>query len=241
MTKILFLINSFVLVWMSSVTFAFADNKGSLFGSIVDKDNSYIVGASVTIEDLITQKKYSIVTNDDGSYEITLTPSIYKMEVKKEGFCLKMRSPFEIKPKEKLNINLNLVDCSIETVIVIGNDKKDSGTISQYQIPYKEDKLLIDSSNSFIGTAWIQYGKKTLLDSEINYEQMSAKDTMVIPVYLSYNAIQVSANSMLLQPSNTFIVKGNVLFEDGKNSYNFEELIFNLKNGKYVFISSKSK
>ncbi len=239
MIRNLLLISLITIIWGNSNVSELNKNASFLYGSVANNNDGYVVEANIVIENLITKKSYSLVTNDDGEYKISLLPSVYKIEVKKAGFCPQTRAPFEIKSNEKLNINLNLLVCSIESIVVVEKEKKNSGIISQYQIPYKEDKLIIDTINSLTGNAWIQYGKKNFLNNKVNYEEISFKDNTTASIYLSYNTIQVSTNSLTLKSPNTFNAKGNVVFEDGKNRYKFEEVVFTLKDGKYTFISSK--
>ena len=79
------LLGFFALLFL--VTYAQAQNVGSLQGAVSDPSGAAVVGARVTATDLSSDVTRSTTTDKAGEYSFSqLAPGTYKVEVTKEGF-----------------------------------------------------------------------------------------------------------------------------------------------------------
>jgi hypothetical protein len=128
--------------------------------------------------------------------------------------------------------------CGTESVVVIEEDKKNSGLVRKAHLPYAEQKFYL-GGESIPDTLYIRFGSRSELNNQIKYGPFLLEDGSQSPVYLSYNTIQLFADSVTRGPENVFTAKGNVILEDGKSSRTFEEVTFRPKNGTYTVTYSK--
>jgi len=76
-----------LLVLLLAATGAWAQNAGSLQGSVLDPTGANVVGATVKLVDLATNAPRMTTTDATGGYGfVQINPGVYKLEVSKDGF-----------------------------------------------------------------------------------------------------------------------------------------------------------
>lgn len=215
---------------------------GVVSGSITDTNNAFITKAAITLQNVVTKESRAVKTDDYGMYNISLTPGIYEVTARRTGFCPQTRAPFEVKADSKLSINLRLYVCGIGLVISIDSkDKRNSGSYDALIYPYKEEKIMIGSSSDAGSLAIIRYGVKHPGKESTVYDAIVEENDSKPAVWLSYNTLQVSADSMTQSSTNVFSAVGNVILEDGQIAREFKEIQFSLNEGNYTILASKTK
>ncbi|GIU82425.1 MAG: TonB-dependent receptor [Acidobacteria bacterium] len=105
-----------MLVFISKI---FAQDGAVLSGTVVDATGAVIVGATVKLLDLATNREITAVTNGEGRYEITgLRPGAYRLSVSSQGFATSARSIL-ILEGTRLEENFTLAPGAIRDVVTV--------------------------------------------------------------------------------------------------------------------------
>jgi hypothetical protein len=98
----------------------FAQYGASLQGSVIDPQNAMIPGAKLTLTDTETNRTLTAQSNDTGTYVFSnLAPSLYRLEVTRDGFKKKIIDHFKLLAEQANNLNVVLeVGGTAETVTV---------------------------------------------------------------------------------------------------------------------------
>src|ERR1700730_6496018 len=68
-------------------TVVFAQNVGSLQGTVADPSGSSVIGATIQLTDLDNNATRTATTDSSGTFSFKqLNPGVYKVEVSKDGF-----------------------------------------------------------------------------------------------------------------------------------------------------------
>ncbi len=105
-------------------TLAAVKQAGSISGKIIDSRGNPLVGASLQV----MQKGGNAQSSVDGSYQITLTPGQYTIEVTYVGFQTKRITDIKISEKENTPLNIVMADDAqnLQTVVVTSSYQKAS-------------------------------------------------------------------------------------------------------------------
>ncbi|WP_339726100.1 TonB-dependent receptor [uncultured Paraglaciecola sp.] len=120
---------------------ALANNtNGAITGNSVTTSGSVLTGVTVSIENLDTGLKRSVVSNDDGAFRFPLLPpGPYKIVAEKDGFNTTIEENVQVGISGKVNLNLTLNDASMERIAVTGS------AISLVDITSNSTGIVIDS------------------------------------------------------------------------------------------------
>lgn len=91
-----------------------------LSGKVVDATQSPISGATVQVTDITTNKKFEVVTDEEGFYVFTaLEPGTYRVEVMKTGFSPAVRESIVLNVSASVRLDFKLEVAGVtETVLV---------------------------------------------------------------------------------------------------------------------------
>jgi hypothetical protein len=120
------------LILLVSVFAAGQEFRGSITGKVTDPNGAIVPGATVTVQNVLTNVDTTATTNDDGSYSFpVLQPGSYKLTVSKQGFKVEIRDKVEIRVADKLTIDVQLQTGNVsETVTVVANAVLETGMVS---------------------------------------------------------------------------------------------------------------
>ncbi|MGJ8680793.1 TonB-dependent receptor [Paraglaciecola sp.] len=118
----------------SAAALAVATCLGAFQPALASNTNGYITGNSVTtsgqelsnvaisVENLETGLKRSVVSSADGSFRFPLLPpGVYKLVAEKDGFTSTIEERINVGISGKVNLNLALADSSVERIEVLGS------------------------------------------------------------------------------------------------------------------------
>jgi hypothetical protein len=120
---------------------ALANNtNGAITGNSVTTSGSVLTGVTVSIENIDTGLKRSVVSNADGAFRFPLLPpGPYKIVAEKDGFSTTVEESVRVGISGKVNINLALNDSSMERIAVTGS------ALSLVDITSNSTGIVIDS------------------------------------------------------------------------------------------------
>jgi hypothetical protein len=97
-----------------------AQYGASLQGSVTDAQGAMIPGATLTLTDTETGRVLSVESNSTGTYVFSsLAPSLYHLEVSRDGFKKKVIDNFKLLAEQTNNLNVTMeVGGAAETVVV---------------------------------------------------------------------------------------------------------------------------
>ena len=109
---------------------------GSMAGTIIDPSGGAIPGASVTITNLGTSEKRSMVSDATGGYRfVNLTPGRYRIEVEMAGFKHFTRDNLLVEVQAALRIDVSMQVGQLNEVVEVSSAspllQTESGTLSQ--------------------------------------------------------------------------------------------------------------
>src|ERR1035437_9360360 len=74
---------------------------GSIVGNVKDSSEAVVAGVSVTLTNLETKQSREMTTTETGSYSFaTVSPGIYEIKIRKEGFTPYTRSGVSVTPND---------------------------------------------------------------------------------------------------------------------------------------------
>jgi hypothetical protein len=120
MKKSILLIAS-LIVTVLLTTFSLAQtNRGSISGTVADKNGAVIPGATVTITNTGTNQSQKLTTSAEGSYSAAaLEPVVYRISVEAPGFKKALVDNIKVNTASTLTVNLTLEPGAVETVVNI--------------------------------------------------------------------------------------------------------------------------
>jgi outer membrane receptor protein involved in Fe transport len=120
---------------------ALANNtNGAITGSSITSSGSVLTNVAVSIENLNTGLKRSVVSNADGAFRFPLLPpGQYKIVAEKDGFRTTVEESVTVGISGKVNLNLTLTDASVERIEVTGS------AISLVDITSNSTGIVIDA------------------------------------------------------------------------------------------------
>ena len=119
-----------------SATMAVAQStSATVTGAVTDSTGAAISGASVTVENVQTNVKATVVTNSAGFYRVSgLLPGFYRAVVDKNGFKSVVRDGIELHGQDELAINYSLTVGSVTESVTVSSSapllQSDSATVS---------------------------------------------------------------------------------------------------------------
>lgn len=186
------------------------EERSFLTGTVLDTNNSVIVGATVIVEGRVSKNPISTTTAEDGTYSLQLPAGIYRISVDKAGFCRTRRADFRLRTSNT-TINFTLVVCPLVHSLIL-EDGKYKGEISRNQPPFKEDEFSIDSSSVVLNLV-IQYGERIETAKAIHYKGFALSDR-AFGVVATYNLMTLRADRLLFDRKSLRLrAEGNVVFE----------------------------
>ena len=95
---------------------------GSIVGNVKDSSEAVVAGVSVTLTNLGTKQSREVTTTETGSYSFaTVSPGIYEIKIRKEGFTPYTRSGVSVTPNDTARVDITLnVGAVSESVTVTG-------------------------------------------------------------------------------------------------------------------------
>lgn len=96
---------------------------GTVTGEVKDASGAMVAGAAVTVRNTATNGIRSVVTNEEGIYNVpALVPGMYDVKVEKSGFKSATRAPFELQVQQTARVDITLDIGSVsESVEVMGS------------------------------------------------------------------------------------------------------------------------
>jgi outer membrane receptor protein involved in Fe transport len=101
---------------------ALANNTGAITGNSITTNGVVLSDVSVSIENLETGLRRSVVSNKDGEFRFPLLPpGNYKISAKKDGFTTTVEENVSVGISGKVDISLALQNSSMERIVVEGS------------------------------------------------------------------------------------------------------------------------
>src|SRR5262245_39624506 len=130
---------------------------GTLLGTITDPHNAVVAGATVTITEVNTNIKRSVVTNESGNYVFDHLPlGKYLIEVEHEGFKKVLKSDVDVTVNNTTRTDLGLEPGTVSEQVTISavetplqTDRADTGRIvekrlvSELPLPFQNFQYLV--------------------------------------------------------------------------------------------------
>ncbi|MCL5744175.1 MAG: carboxypeptidase-like regulatory domain-containing protein, partial [Acidobacteria bacterium] len=110
-----------VLATLAGMAFA-QEYRASISGTVTDPTSAAVVGAKVTVTDVLKNTRTEVVTNAVGFYSVPfLLPSRYKLTVEASGFKKFVREDIVLGVNDKLGLDVALeVGALADSVTVTG-------------------------------------------------------------------------------------------------------------------------
>jgi len=226
------------LVALSSQAQA-VEERSFLTGTVLDTNNSVIVGATIMVEDRISKNPISTTTTEDGTYRIQLPLGIYRISVNKAGFCPTRRADFRLRASNT-TINFTLVVCPIVHSLILENGKY-KGETARNQPPFKEEEFSIEPSSEGLNLV-IQHGERTETKKTIHYKGFALNDRTFFGVVATYDLITLRADRLVFDRKSLRLrAEGNVVFEMGEKRTRalLVEVDLHGREPKFTFKSQK--
>ena len=98
------------LVWLLAASVSFGQTfYGSIIGSVNDATSGAVPQANVTLTNLGTSERRSMLTDSSGTYQfVNLVPGQYKVEVEKTGFRRFSRDPIAVEVQSTVRIDVGM-------------------------------------------------------------------------------------------------------------------------------------
>jgi hypothetical protein len=181
--------------------------SGTITGQVVDAQGAAVPGAEVTATNAGTGVTVTTTTNNNGSYTFsTLRPSVYRINVRKEGFKEAIRSDIALHVQDKLEININLeVGSSAESIQV--NAGAAANIETETSVSTTVDRHFVENmplnGRSFQALIALTPGNVTAKTYYTNAGQFSVNGQRTDANYFSIDG--VSANVGITQGSNVYL------------------------------------
>ena len=190
------------------------EERSLLTGTVLDTNNSVIVGASVIVEGRVLKNPISTTTAEDGTYSIQLPVGIYRISVNKAGFCRTRRADLRLQTSNT-TINFTLVVCPIVHSLIL-EDGQYKGETARNQPPFKEEEFSIEPSSGGLNLV-IQYGERIETEKGIYYKGFALSDRACFGVVATYDLMTLRADRLLFdRKSSRLKAEGNIVFEMGE-------------------------
>lgn len=204
------------------------EQTGHLKGTVVDFiSGAWIARATIVFEgSRITR---SVITGEGGSYEVELPIDVYRISVKRLGFCLARRAVFRVQPSSETRIDFTLVPCAMASVGITKNGQYKGEMCSDVR-PFDYDSFQVSSSPDVSLELLLRFGERREDENGIEYEGAAVKHLVFgersrevlekhkyLGVMVSYDSLTIYADKVRLT-KKTFEIEahGNVVVEDGK-------------------------
>ena len=100
--------------------FGQSTSTGTVVGQVTDETDSPVVGATVTLIDLMTSNRKATTTNETGRYVfVNVNPGIYDLTVEKTGFALAKVTQQEVSIGRQLTVDARLKVGQLAQTIVV--------------------------------------------------------------------------------------------------------------------------
>ena len=215
------------------------EERSLLTGTVLDTNNSVIVGATIIVEGRVLKNQINTTTAEDGTYSIQLPVGIYRISVNKAGFCRTRRADFRLRTSNT-TINFTLVVCPIVHSLIL-EDGKYKGETSRNQPPFKEDEFSIDPSSGVLNLV-VQYGERIETEKAIHYKGFALSDRSCFGVVATYDLMTLRADRLLFDRKSLRLrAEGNVVYEMSEKRTNAVLVEVDLHDGepKFTFKSQK--
>jgi Carboxypeptidase regulatory-like domain/TonB-dependent Receptor Plug Domain len=111
---------SVVVVVVCSVAIWAQSNKGGISGTVVDSNGAAVPGATVTVTNLGTGQKSTVITSDSGSFTVQpLDPVTYTVMVEAKGFKRALHERVKVDTAAVVTANVTLETGSISEQVVV--------------------------------------------------------------------------------------------------------------------------
>jgi hypothetical protein len=94
--------------------------NATVTGFVTDAAKAFIVGAQVTVINMDTNIRYTVTTNQEGSYTVpNLAPGPYRIEVEKPGFKTVVKSDLVLHVQDTAAINFQMAVGSVSETVTV--------------------------------------------------------------------------------------------------------------------------
>jgi len=108
------------LTFIFSVTCAWAQNVGSLSGTVSDPAGAAVSGAKVTVTDIASNAERTTETDKNGEFNfVQLPPGTYKVEVVKDGFRASITSKVSVLIATPTNLDIRMEIGAISERVIV--------------------------------------------------------------------------------------------------------------------------
>ncbi len=104
----------------TAITVYAQTDTGAIVGTVQDKSNARVPGATVNVTDTATSVTRTYVTNADGEYEaLQLIPGIYDVTVDHAGFGTAVRKGITVNVQDRIQIDFVIGVSSVQQQVVV--------------------------------------------------------------------------------------------------------------------------
>src|SRR5215813_11559829 len=112
--------NLVMLFFISALTVAAQEYRGTILGRVVDPSGASVVGASISAQNVETKAKVKTASNESGNYQIPfLLPGDYLVEVEMPGFKKLERRDVHVATDQKVTLDLVLAIGAISDSVTV--------------------------------------------------------------------------------------------------------------------------
>ena len=125
--------------------FAQATTSGTVTGTVADPSGAFLPGSTITLMELATWKKLSVVTNADGTYVlVNVPPGTYSISAAKNGFSTDVISSQEVAVGTQTTANFRLSVGAESTTVDVQASNADLQTMNA-TVGESVDPIMVDS------------------------------------------------------------------------------------------------
>ncbi len=204
---------------------AFAQDKGSISGKVMDPDGLALPGATVTVKDESKGYERSVVTSANGSYTLpNLIPGKYLVAVSMSGFNTVTRKDLEITAGYAMKLELKMQIAGLQEAVTVEG----------------ESPLVETTSNKIGGTL----SGREIEDVPSNFRNFTALTQLIpgmtpAPATSSFEGGQITANGSPAQ-SNVYLLDGAYNNDDRLGGSQGTQVRVVLDNiGEYQVVSNQ--
>ena len=114
------LLNLLLLCFLAATAVDAQEARGTITGTVVDSSKGVLPGASVTVTNVAMNTSVTVVTNNEGFYQVSyLIPGAYRITVELTGFKKLVREGIQVSVADRLQLELPLeIGIASESVTV---------------------------------------------------------------------------------------------------------------------------
>ena len=170
-----------------------------------------------------------VITDQQGRYEIRLPEAVYQLSGGLPGFCPISRSTLAMTANSDTLINVRLIVCGIADGAEVDKNGKVIRELSRIVSPLKTESLRVNADKSPAHAVLFEFATRTGRGQSIEYKgSVVGRDN--ISAAVTYGALAVYADSILLDGKSVLRAIGHVTVEDGRTRWHATGATLNLRS-----------